>query len=324
MTGERVKNKNSLIRAVTPMLVAALVFVAAACGGGGGGGGGGGADSGSGPSVTVSSKKFTEQILLGEMYAQAFEDEGYNVERKLNLGSEQVMDKSLQDGTIDVYPEYTGTAYVAILKKPPESYPKSAEETYKQVAEFYKNRKDTKMQMLQPAPFENNYGIVMLTEEANKLGIKTLSDLAEKSDQLVFSSYSEFQNRSDGYENMQDSYPKLDFKEIKIVNDLGIRYKALAEGEADVGIGFTTDGQLASPKLKVIEDVKDIWPKYYPAPVVTQEFLDKNKDAKKILNEVSASLNADKMRELNGQVDLEQEDYEDVAQQHLEDEGIIN
>ena len=321
MTGERVKNKNRLIRAVTAMLVAALVFVAAACGGGGGGASSD--DSGGGPSVTVSSKKFTEQILLGEMYAQAFEDEGYDVTRKLNLGSEQVMDKSLQDGTIDMYPEYTGTAYVAILKKPPESYPKSDEETYKQVAEFYKNRKDTPMQMLKPAPFNNSYGICMLTEEADKLGIETLDDLAAKSDQLVFSSYSEFQNRSDGYPNMQDSYPKLDFKEIKIVNDLGIRYKALAEGEADVGIGYTTDGQLASPKLKVIEDTKNIWPKYYPAPVVTQEFLDKNPDAKKIINEVSSSLDAQKMRELNGAVDLEQEDYEDVARKHLEEAGIV-
>jgi osmoprotectant transport system substrate-binding protein len=323
MTGERVKNKNRLIRAVTAMLVAALVFVAAACGGGGGGASGG--ESGGGPSVTVSSKKFTEQIILGYLYALAFEDEGYDVERKMNLGSEQVMDKSLQDGTIDVYPEYTGTAYVAILKKPSDSYPKSDEETYEQVAEFYKNRKDTPMQMLPPAPFNNSYGIVMLTDEANKLGIEDLNDLAEKSDQLVFSSYSEFQNRSDGYPNMQKNYNNgFDFKEIKIVNDLGIRYKALAEGEADVGIGYTTDGQLASPKLKVIEDPKTIWPIYEPAPVVTQEFLDKNPDAKKILNEVSSSLNADKMRALNGAVDLEQEDYEDVARQHLEDEGIIN
>jgi osmoprotectant transport system substrate-binding protein len=323
MTGERVKNKNRLIRAVTAMLVAALVFVAAACGGGGGGASGG--ESGGGPSVTVSSKKFTEQIILGYLYALAFEDEGYDVERKMNLGSEQVMDKSLQDGTIDVYPEYTGTAYVAILKKPSDSYPKSDEETYEQVAEFYKNRKDTPMQMLPPAPFNNSYGIVMLTDEANKLGIEDLNDLAEKSDQLVFSSYSEFQNRSDGYPNMQKNYNDgFDFKEIKIVNDLGIRYKALAEGEADVGIGYTTDGQLASPKLKVIEDPKTIWPIYEPAPVVTQEFLDKNPDAKKILNEVSSSLNADKMRALNGAVDLEQEDYEDVARQHLEDEGIIN
>ena len=312
------KNRNMLIRAVTALLVTALLVVTAACGGGGGGG-----ESSSGPSVSVGSKKFTEQILLGEMYAQAFEDEGYDVERNLNLGSEQVMDKSLQDGTIDVYPEYTGTAYVAILKKPPESYPKTEKETYEQVAKFYKNRKDTPMQMLQPAPFENNYGIVMLTKEANEMGIETLEDLAAQSDELIFSSYSEFQNRSDGYDNMKKHYPKLDFKEIKIVNDLGIRYKALAEGEADVGIGFTTDGQLASPKLKVIEDTEDIWPKYYPAPVVTQSFLDKNKDAEKILNEVSSSLNADKMRQLNGAVDLEQKDYEDVARQHLEDEGVI-
>ncbi len=118
------------------------------------------------------------------------------------------MDKSLQDGTIDVYPEYTGTAYVAILKKPPESYPKTEKETYEQVAEFYRNRKDTPMQMLQPAPFENNYGIVMLTKEADKMGIETLDDLAAKSDQLIFSSYSEFQNRSDGYENMQEQLPE--------------------------------------------------------------------------------------------------------------------
>lgn len=312
------RNKTKWIRAVTIMMVAALTAVAAACGGSGGGG-----DSGSGGSVSVGSKKFTEQILLGEMYAQAFEAADYDVERKLNLGSEQVMDKSLQDGTIDVYPEYTGTAYVAILEKPPDSYPETAEETYKQVAEFYENREDTPMQMLEPAPFENNYGIVMRADKAKELGIKTLADLAEKSDQLVFSSYSEFQNRSDGYPNMQESYPKLDFKDIKIVNSLGIRYKALAQGEADVAIGFTTDGQLASDKLTVLEDPKNIWPKYYPAPVVTQKFLDENDDAKKILNEVSASLDADKMRELNGMVDLEQEDPEDVAQQHLEDAGIL-
>ena len=321
MTGDRVQNKTMLIRAVAAMLVAALVFTAAACGGGGGDGGD---SSSSGPSITVSSKKFTEQILLGEMYAQAFEAADYDVERKLDLGSEQVMDKSLQDGTIDVYPEYTGTAYVAILKKPADSYPKTADETYRQVAEFYRNREDTPMRMLTPAPFENNYGIVMLSKTANDMGIETLDDLAAQSDQLVFSSYSEFQNRSDGYDNMKQNYPQLDFEEIKIVNDLGIRYKALADDEADVGIGFTTDGQLASPELKVIEDNKDIWPKYYPAPVITQEFLNKNPDAEKILNEVSASLDADKMRELNGAVDLEQEDPEDVAQGHLEDAGIVN
>ncbi|HET7479529.1 MAG TPA: glycine betaine ABC transporter substrate-binding protein [Rubrobacteraceae bacterium] len=314
------KNKTMLIRAVTVLLVAALVSVVAACGGGSSGS----SDSGSGKSVTVSSKKFTEQILLGEMYAQAFENAGYDVKRKLNLGSEQVMDKSLKDGTIDVYPEYTGTAFVAILKKDPKTAPDTEKETYDIVSKFYENRKDTPMKMLTPAPFDDNYGIVVRTSLAKKLGLKTLDDLADKSGQLVFSSYSEFQNRSDGYPNMQKNYPKLDFKEIKVVNDLGIRYKALAENKADVAIGFTTDGQLASPKLTVLKDTKAIWPFYYPAPVTTQKFLKKNPDAEKILNEVSASLDAKEMRKLNGEVDLEQKDPEDVAKQHLEDAGILD
>lgn len=313
------KNRTMLIRAVTVLLVVALVSLVAACGGGGGGG-----SSSGGPSISVGSKSFTEQILLGEMYAQAFEDEGYNVERNLELGSEQITDKGLQDGTIDVYPEYTGTAYVAILKKPPESAPSDEDKMYKIVSAYYKNRKDTPMQMLTPAPFNDNYGITMRTDQANELGIDTLADLAEKSDQLIFSSYSEFQNRSDGYDNMKKNYPKLDFKDIKVVNNLGIRYKALAEGEADVAIGFTTDGQLASPKLKVLKDPKAIWPPYYPAPVITQSFLDKHPDAKKILDEVSASLDAKEMRELNGAVDLDHEDPEDVARGHLEDSGILD
>ncbi len=321
MKNRTMLNRRDFLKIGGTGLAGAALLGVAGCGGGGGGSS---SDSGGGPSVSVGSKSFTEQVLLGEMYAQAFENKGYNVERNLELGSEQVADKSLQDGTIDLYPEYTGTAYVAILKKDTETAPASEQEMYKQVAAYYKNRKDTPMQMLTPAPFNDNYGITMRTEKADELGIKTLADLAEKSGQLVFSSYSEFQNRSDGFDNMKKNYPALDFEDVKIVNDLGIRYKALAEGEADVAIGFTTDGQLASPKLTVIKDPKAIWPPYYPAPVVTQSFLDKNPDAEKILDSVSSSLDAKKMRALNGQVDLAHEDPEDVAQGHLEDAGVIN
>ena len=317
MEEKRLSKQSVWIRAVTAMMVAALVVVVAACGGGGSGGGG------EDKSITVSSKKFTEQILLGQMYGLAFEDAGYDVEYKLNLGSEQVMDKSLRDGTIDVYPEYTGTALVAVMKDE-RGKRDTPEATYEAVKEFYANR-DPKMAMLQPAPFDNNYGIVVRTELAEELDMKNLEDLAENSDQLVFSSYSEFQNRADGFPNMQKNYNNgFNFKDIKIVNDLGIRYKALAENEADVAIGFTTDGQLASDELTVLEDTKGIWPYYYPAPVLMQKFLDDNPDAEKILNEVSQSLDAQKMREMNGAVDLDQEDYEDVAQEHLEEAGVID
>jgi osmoprotectant transport system substrate-binding protein len=312
------KNKTMLIRAVMALLVATLVATAAACGGGAGS-----SDSGSGKEAIVSSKDFTEQVILGELYAQSLEDEGYTVQRKLSLGSEQVNDKSLVDGSIDLYPEYTGTAYVAILKKDPETAPKSEAETYKQVAKYYENRKDEPMKMLKPAPFDNNYGIVVKTELAEKLDLKTLADLSKVSDKLVFSSYSQFQNRSDGYDNLKKNYPAFDFKDIKNINSLGIRYKALAEDKADVAIGFTTDGQLASEALTVMEDPKSIWPKYHPAPVTTQKFLKENPDAEKILNEVSASIGFEEMREMNAAVDLDQEDPEDVAQEHLDKSGLL-
>ena len=322
------KNKTILTRTMAALLVTSLVALLAACGGGGGSdsgsSGGGSEDLGKGNKVTVSSKQFTEQLILGELYAQALADKGWDVTKKLNLGSEQVMDKSLQDGSIDIYPEYTGTAFIAILKRDPADAPDTPEETYDIVSKFYENRKDTPMKMLKSVNFDNNYGIVMKTAKAEELGIENLQDLADNSDQLVFSSYSEFQNRSDGFPNMQQNYDDgFKFKDIKIINQLGIRYNALAQDEADVGIGFTTDGQLASPKLKVIEDTEKIWPIYYSAPVTTQKWLKDNPDAEKVLGEVVDSLDAKKMRELNGAVDLEQEDPEDVAKQHLQDEGII-
>jgi osmoprotectant transport system substrate-binding protein len=122
---------------------------------------------------------------------------------------------------------------------------------------------------------------------------------------------------------MQKNYPALNFKEIKIVNELGLRYSGLESGEGDVGVGFTTDGQLTSDQLVVMKDPKSIWPFYYPAPVVRSDVLKKYPKIEKVLNEVSASLDVETMRELNGQVDLDQEDPEDVAKQYLEEQGIV-
>jgi osmoprotectant transport system substrate-binding protein len=323
-----VKNKTKTIRAVPATLAVLLVLAVAACGNAGGGGsesGSGSDGGGGGPTVTVGSKNFTEQYILGNMYAQALEAEGFNVETKLNLGSEQIADRALQNGQIDLYPEYTGTALVAIVDeefgKDPATLD-SPEQTYQQAKKLYAQR-DPADTMLKPAPFNNTYGIFVRKQVAEQQNITNLEQLAEASPDLTFVSYSEFQNRSDGYKNMQKNYPALDFGEIKIVNNLGLRYQGLTGGDADVGVGFTTDGQLASDELVVMEDPKSIWPFYYPAPVVRSDVLEENPNMEKILNEVSASLSVEKMRELNGQVDLEQEDPEDVAEQHLQEEGII-
>jgi osmoprotectant transport system substrate-binding protein len=317
------KNKTKLIRAVPVLLTGLAFLLAAACGNVGGtdssGSGGGG-----GPTITVGSKNFTEQYVLGNMYVQALDANGFNGVAKLDLGSEQIADKALQNGQIDLYPEYTGTALVAIV--PYKGNPadlNSPQATYEAAKKGYAERKPADT-MLTPAPFNNTYGIFVRKSVAAREDLTNMGDLATASKDLTFISFSEFQNRSDGYPNVKENYPAFDFKEIKIVNELGLRYSGLESGEGDVGVGFTTDGQLTSDQLVVMKDPKSIWPFYYPAPVVRSGVLKKYPKIEKVLNEVSASLDVETMRELNGQVDLDQEDPEDVAKQHLEEEGIID
>jgi osmoprotectant transport system substrate-binding protein len=317
------KNRTKLIRAIPAVLAALALTLLAACGNVGGSDQSSDEGGGGGPTITIGSKNFTEQYILGELYSQALEANGFNVEEKLDLGSEQIADKALQNGQIDMYPEYTGTSLVATLDYPGDPAElKTPEETYQKAKELYAQR-DPADTMLTPAPFNNSYGIFVRKDVAEERNLKTLADLAEASKDLTFVSYSEFQNRSDGYKNMQKNYPALDFGEIRIVNQLGLRYQGLQGGEGDVGVGFTTDGQLASDELVVMEDPKSIWPFYYPAPVVRSDVLEQNPKMEDILNEVSASLDVETMRELNGQVDLEQEDPEDVAAEFLEEKGIV-
>jgi osmoprotectant transport system substrate-binding protein len=258
------------------------------------------------------------------MYAQALDANGFNGVAKLNLGSAPIADKALQNGQIDLYPEYTGTSLVEIL--PYKGNPadlNSAEATYEAAKKGYAERSPADT-MLTPAPFNNTYGIFVRKSVADKYGLTNMDELARASKNLTFISFSQFQNRSDGYPNIKKNYPAFDFQEIKIVNELGLRYSGLESDEGDVGVGFTTDGQLTSDQLVVMKDPKSIWPFYHPAPVVRSEVLEKYPKIEKVLNEVTASLSLDTMRELNGKVDLDQEDPEDVAKQYLEDEGIID
>ena len=314
------KNRTKMIRAVPSLLAALTLLLAVSCGNVGGSDS---SESGGGPTITVGSKNFTEQYILGNMYAQALEANGFNAEMKLDLGSEQIADKALQSGQIDLYPEYTGTSLVAIVPyKGDPAKLNSPKDTYEAAKKLYAKR-DPADTMLTPAPFNNTYGIFVRKPVADKYGITNLDQLAKESENLTFISYSEFQNRSDGYKNMQENYPELDFGKIEIVNQLGLRYSGLEGGEGDVGVGFTTDGQLTSDQLVVMDDPKSIWPFYYPAPVVRSDVLEKHPKIEEVLNSVSSKLDVETMRELNGKVDLEQEDPEDVAQEFLEQKGIV-
>ena len=315
------KNRTKLIYVVLALLAALALLGLAACGNVGSSGSGPSAeDEGSGPTITVGSKNFTEQYVLGELYAQALEAKGFNVEKKLDLGSAAIADKALQNGQIDMYPEYTGTSLVEIFKQ--EEQPDTPEATYEKAKQLYTERDPADM-MLTPAPFNNNYGIFVRKDVAGEYDLKTIADLAEVSPKLAFVVFSEFKNREDGYPNMQKNYPAFDFGDFVIVNSIGGPiYQGVLQGEGDAGVGFTTDSQLASDELVVMEDPKSIWPFYNPAPVVRSDVLEQNPKMEEVLNSVSETLDADTMRQLNAQVDIEQEDPEDVAAEHLEDEGI--
>jgi osmoprotectant transport system substrate-binding protein len=317
------KNRTKLIRTVPALLTGLSLLLIVACGNVGGTDSSG-SGGGSGPTIVVGSKDFTEQFILGSMYAQALDANGFNGVAKLNLGSEQIADKALQNGQIDLYPEYTGTSLVAIV--PYKGNPadlNSPKATYEAARKLYAKRSPADT-MLTPASFNNTYGIFVRKSVADKYGITNMEELAKDSPKLTFISFSQFQNRSDGYPNMKKNYPAFDFGEIKIVNELGLRYSGLQNGDGDVGVGFTTDGQLTSNQLVVMKDPKSIWPFYHPAPVVRSDVLKKYPKIKGILDKVTASLNVKTMRELNGKVDLDQEDPEDVAREYLKKKGLVD
>jgi osmoprotectant transport system substrate-binding protein len=319
-----VKNRTKLIRAVPAVLVALALTLLVACGNVGSSGGSGsnaGDDGGGGPTIAVGSKNFTEQYILGELYAQALEANGFNVEKKLDLGSSAIADKALQNGQIDMYPEYTATSLVEIFKQ--SEQPDTPEATYQEAKQLYAQR-DPANTMLEPAPFNNTYGIFVRKDVAERGNLQTLADLAEASPELTFVLFSDFKSREDGYPNMEKNYPAFDFGDFVIVNSIGGPiYQGVLQGEGDAGVGFTTDGQLTSDELVVMEDPKSIWPFYYPAPVVRTEVLEQNPEMEGVLNEVSKSLDAETMRQLNSQVDIEQEDPDEVAAEFLQEKGIV-
>src|SRR5919199_1194981 len=187
----------SIHRLFVPLLLALFTMLTAiACNGGSSGSAGG--------AIKVGSKDFTEQFILGEMYALVLEDKGVKVERKLNLGGTPVAQAGLQSGQIDLYPEYTGTGLLTVLKQPAKSDQKQVFDT---VSKAYKQKFN--LVWLEPAPMNNTQALAMTQEGAKKYGIKTISDLAAKAGKLTLASTAEFQEREDGLPGLKKVYGNL-------------------------------------------------------------------------------------------------------------------
>lgn len=271
----------------------------------------------SGSPIRVASKDFTEQFILGEMYALILENAGLTVERKLNLGGTPVAQAALLSGEIDVYPEYTGTGLLTVLKLPVQSDPKAVFDAVKQgYSEQFK------LAWLDPAPMNNTQALAMTKPRAQELGITTISEMAAKAGDLVMAGPPEFQEREDGLPGIKKAYGDFTLKEYKSV-DPGLRYRALVDGQADVVVAFGTDGEISAFDLLLLKDDKALFPPYQVAPVVRQQVLDENPQIATTLNALAPKLTDAVMQRLNYEVSGQQREPADVAREFLQQEGLI-
>jgi osmoprotectant transport system substrate-binding protein len=265
----------------------------------------------------VGTKNFTEQYVLGEIYAAALESVQIPVERKINLGGTLIAHQALVAGDIDMYPEYTGTALISVVKGDVSS---DAGAVYRTVQDYYS--KNFKLTWLKPAGINNGYAIVVGPETATQYGLKTMSDLSKIAKALVLGAGPEFADRKDGIPGLKGTYG-IEFKQFKQFAKLGLRYDALAAGQIQVANGFATDWQIADKKFVSLADDKGLFPPYYVAPVVRQEALAKFPGAEEILNKVSVLLDNETMQQLNARVERDHEEAKDVALDFLKERGIV-
>jgi osmoprotectant transport system substrate-binding protein len=291
---------------LTALAALAAGTALAGCGGAGG----------SASAIAIGSKDFTEELILGEMYAQILEQNGFSVARKLDLGGTQVAMEALQRGDIDLYPEYTGTALITELKEKPG---KNAAANYAAVKSAYASRYD--LTWLEPAPFNDTQALATTAAIQQQYHITTLSDLSKAAPQLRLGAIPEFTKREDGLPGLQKAYGGFRFKDVKLF-DIGLKYKALESGQVDVVVAFGTDGQLDVDHLHVFVDDKNFWPSYQVAPVVRKATLTKYPAIALHLNKLAPLLTDDVMRGLNAQVDGAKKDPADVARDFIKTHGF--
>jgi glycine betaine/choline ABC-type transport system substrate-binding protein len=318
--------KRSIHTVLALLAALALSLGASACGddddGDGGGGGGGEAikrnPANANKSITVGSKNFTEQFVLGEIYAQALEAAGYDVKKELNLGSEVVAFKALKKGEVDAYPEYTGTALTSFYGVKVPDVPKDANEAYDQTKSRLAKDKITAMPQ---APFDNTYRLGMTKDGAKKFGNPTkISDLEGKSRDMVVNGFPECRQRPDCLLGVERTYG-LKFKRFLASES---KFEVLDKGQADVAFVFTTDANLATNKYVVLDDDKKLFPPYHISFMVKNDVLRKlGPDAQKVVEQVQEPLTDKVMAELNSRVDLDKKKPSVVAKEYLRESGFV-
>lgn len=301
------------------MILAAglMILLAAGCGSSSGAASGSSASQSSGrtdekPVIVIGSKDFTENEIVAELYALALEDAGFTVERKMDIAS-SVIHTSITSDEIDLYPEYTGTGLISILKMDAMT---DADEVYQTVKNAYKEQFD--LVWLDYAQANDGQGLFISKAASDTYGILTISELQANAENIRFASQGEFDERDDGIPGLERVYGPFNWQSSKVY-DNGLKYEIVENGEADAAPAYTTEGRLVeTDKFVLLEDDKHVWPPYNIAPVIRNEVLEANPEIEEILNKIDRKLDTDTVTGLNAQVDIDKEDYEDVAEAFYE------
>jgi glycine betaine/choline ABC-type transport system substrate-binding protein len=273
-----------------------------------------------GKKITVGSKNFDEQFVLGEIYAQALTAAGFDAEKKLNLGSEQIAYRALKSGQIDAYPEYTGTSLTSFFDVDIDDVPKDPDEAYELTKTKYAEQDIT---ALPRTEFENTYRVATTpeTQEGKLDGAEKLSAVAElpNAGDLSVAGFPECRQRTDcllGLRNVYDWKPEF-------VSDEG-KYEPIDKGRADLGFVFSTDGELTTGQYTIIEDDENLFPPYNISFGIRDEALERlGASGREVILAVQEPLDEAAMQELNSRVSIDKEEPRDVARQYLQEEGFI-
>lgn len=268
--------------------------------------------------VVIASKPHSEQYILAEMLSLLIENHtDIKVEKKLGIGGgTSNIHPAMLSGDFDIYPEYTGTGLLFVLK---EDLITNPDELYKRVQDRYLEEYNIKWLGLYG--FNNTYALAVKESTAQTYNLETYDDLALASKDLVFGAEYDFFERDDGYEALKDVYG-FEFKDTKEM-DIGLKYEAIGSDEVHVINAFSTDGLIKQYNLKVLEDNKNFFPAYQAATLIRKETLDKYPELEEVLEKLTGQISDDEMIQMNYQVEKENMDPRDVAEQFLKAKGLI-
>lgn len=269
--------------------------------------------------IVVGSKNFTEQKILGEIFAQGLAAAGYDISTELSLGDEKTALKAIESGTIDAYPEYTGTALGSFFGVASEDIPTDPQAAFEEARKGFAKKGLT---ALPPTPFTSSNEVALTADRAEELGVEKISDLQGKSQDLTLYGSPECRQRQDCLLGLQQTYD-LQFEKFVPV-DIALRHEVLEKGQADLSIVFTTDPQNERDDLVLLEDDRGMFPPYNSTLVVRDQTIEAaGPDLEKVVAQVEKGLTGEVMSELNARVDLDKKTPKEVATEYLRESGLI-